>query len=108
MIEFEIFGNKDTRSGFGEGLHELGKSNNEVVALCADLIGSLKMDAFVKDFHTKCPHATIVTSVPSINTSALPILNSAFGLMKIGITGRPKRKYTGPSCSAIAKVACFV
>jgi transketolase len=50
MIEFEIFGNKDTRSGFGEGLHELGKSNNEVVALCADLIGSLKMDAFVKDF----------------------------------------------------------
>jgi transketolase len=50
MIEFEIFGNKDTRSGFGEGLHELGEKNNDVVALCADLIGSLKMDAFVKDF----------------------------------------------------------
>lgn len=50
MIEFEIFGNKDTRSGFGEGLHELGKTNPNVVGLCADLTGSLKMDAFQKDF----------------------------------------------------------
>ena len=50
MIEFEIFGNKDTRSGFGEGLHELGKTHPDVVALCADLIGSLKMDAFKADF----------------------------------------------------------
>jgi transketolase len=41
---------KDTRSGFGAGLHELGKSNNSVVALCADLTGSLKMDAFKKEF----------------------------------------------------------
>lgn len=41
---------KDTRSGFGAGLHELGKSNGNVVALCADLTGSLKMDAFKKDF----------------------------------------------------------
>lgn len=49
MVEFEILGNKDTRSGFGEGLAELGKSNQEVVALCADLTGSLKMDAFQKE-----------------------------------------------------------
>jgi transketolase len=41
---------KDTRSGFGVGLHELGKNNPNVVALCADLTGSLKMDAFLKDF----------------------------------------------------------
>lgn len=41
---------KDTRSGFGAGLHELGKKNQNVVALCADLTGSLKMDAFQKDF----------------------------------------------------------
>jgi transketolase len=41
---------KDTRSGFGAGLHELGKTNPQVVALCADLTGSLKMDAFLKDF----------------------------------------------------------
>lgn len=40
---------KDTRSGFGAGLTELGKKNKEVVALCADLTGSLKMDAFAKD-----------------------------------------------------------
>lgn len=43
-------GMKDTRSGFGEALHELGKSNPNVVALCADLTGSLKMDAFAEDF----------------------------------------------------------
>lgn len=37
---------KDTRSGFGAALSELGETNNDVVALCADLTGSLKMDAF--------------------------------------------------------------
>lgn len=41
---------KDTRSGFGAGLLELGKTNANVVALCADLTGSLKMDAFQKEF----------------------------------------------------------
>lgn len=41
---------KDTRSGFGAGLLELGKTNIRVVALCADLTGSLKMDAFEKEF----------------------------------------------------------
>ncbi|MEY3198392.1 MAG: hypothetical protein RJA13_350 [Bacteroidota bacterium] len=49
MVEFEIFGNKDTRSGFGEGLAELGRTNENVVALCADLTGSLKMDTFLKE-----------------------------------------------------------
>lgn len=41
---------KDTRSGFGAGLLELGRANPAVVALCADLTGSLKMDAFEKEF----------------------------------------------------------
>jgi transketolase len=41
---------KDTRSGFGAGLLELGRNNPAVVALCADLTGSLKMDAFQKEF----------------------------------------------------------
>ncbi len=50
MLDFTIYNSNDTRSGFGEGLHELGKTNPKVVALCADLIGSLKMDAFKKDF----------------------------------------------------------
>jgi len=50
MRKFEYTEKKDTRSGFGAGLYELGKTNPNVVALCADLIGSLKMDNFVKDF----------------------------------------------------------
>jgi transketolase len=50
MKTYEIQNVKDTRSGFGAGLHELGKVNPKVVGLCADLIGSLKMDAFQKDF----------------------------------------------------------
>src|SRR3972149_1380958 len=41
---------KDTRSGFGAGLVELGRKNKNVVGLCADLTGSLKMDAFEKEF----------------------------------------------------------
>ncbi|WP_412984543.1 transketolase family protein [Pontimicrobium sp. IMCC45349] len=40
---------KDTRSGFGAGLAELGRTNPNVVALCADLIGSLKMDKFIEE-----------------------------------------------------------
>jgi len=40
---------KDTRSGFGAGLTELGKSNLNVVALCADLTGSLKMNDFKRN-----------------------------------------------------------
>jgi transketolase len=49
-MKFTFTEKKDTRSGFGVGLHELGKKNPDVVALCADLTGSLKMDAFKKDF----------------------------------------------------------
>jgi transketolase len=41
---------KDTRSGFGEGILELGRKNPNVVTLCADLIGSLKLDAFIAEF----------------------------------------------------------
>ena len=50
MLDFTIQGSNDTRSGFGEGLLEAGKNNPKVVGLCADLIGSLKMDAFQKAF----------------------------------------------------------
>ena len=46
MKEYTNSGNKDTRSGFGAGLTELGKKNENVVALCADLTGSLKMNDF--------------------------------------------------------------
>jgi len=46
MKTYTNTGNKDTRSGFGAGLTELGKTNENVVALCADLTGSLKMGDF--------------------------------------------------------------
>ena len=49
MEEFINQGSKDTRSGFGEGLTELGRSNNDIVALCADLTGSLKMNVFAEE-----------------------------------------------------------
>lgn len=45
-MKYTDTGKKDTRSGFGAGLTELGKNNENVVALCADLTGSLKMDEF--------------------------------------------------------------
>jgi transketolase len=50
MKNFEFISIKDTRSGFGEALLELGKTDPKVVALCADLTGSLKMDAFANAF----------------------------------------------------------
>ena len=49
MEKFINQGSKDTRSGFGEGLTELGRSNNDIVALCADLTGSLKMNVFAEE-----------------------------------------------------------
>lgn len=81
MIEFEIFGNKDTRSGFGEGLHELGKTNPNVVGLCADLTGSLKMDAFQKE----CPERFFQVGIAEAN-----MIGMAAGLTvggKIPFTG---------------------
>ncbi len=50
MKKYTYTEKKDTRSGFGAGLLEVGKKNKNVVALCADLIGSLKMDAFIEEF----------------------------------------------------------
>jgi len=49
MKKYTFTEKKDTRSGFGDGLTALGKTNPNVVALCADLVGSLKMDDFIKN-----------------------------------------------------------
>jgi len=49
MKKYTYTESKDTRSGFGDGLTELGKKNPNVVALCADLTGSLKMNDFEKN-----------------------------------------------------------
>ena len=50
MTKYSYTEKKDTRSGFGDGLLEVGKKNDQVVALCADLTGSLKMNAFKDAF----------------------------------------------------------
>ncbi|PRD54453.1 transketolase family protein [Sphingobacterium gobiense] len=50
MKKYTYTESKDTRSGFGAGLLEAGRQNDKVVALCADLIGSLKMNDFIKEF----------------------------------------------------------
>jgi len=63
MKKYEILSMKDTRSGFGAGLLEAGKKNENVVALCADLIGSLKMNAFVAEF----PERFIQTGIAEAN-----------------------------------------
>lgn len=49
MKKYTFTEKKDTRSGFGAGMHELGQKNPNVVALCADLVGSLKLEAFIKE-----------------------------------------------------------
>lgn len=49
MKKYTDSGKKDTRSGFGAGLTELGRNNPNVVALCADLVGSLKMQDFIDE-----------------------------------------------------------
>lgn len=49
MKKYTFTEKKDTRSGFGAGMQVLGQKNPNVVALCADLIGSLKLDAFIKE-----------------------------------------------------------
>ena len=46
----EVTGNKDTRSGFGDGILEAARNNDNIVALTADLLGSMKLNAFVKEF----------------------------------------------------------
>ncbi|MDD2196932.1 MAG: transketolase family protein [Bacteroidales bacterium] len=90
MNKFENTGNKDTRSGFGEGLYELGKTNPKVVALCADLIGSLKMDKFIAEnpqrfFQTGIAEANMIgVSAGLANSGQIPFA----GTFAIFATGR--------------------
>ncbi len=50
MKAYTVTGKKDTRSGFGDGLLEAARENENVVGMCADLIGSVKFDKFVAEF----------------------------------------------------------
>jgi transketolase len=50
LKDIQVQNEKETRGGFGEGIHEIGKENENVVVLTADLAGSLKLGPFIKDF----------------------------------------------------------
>ena len=50
LSSIEVTGNKDTRSGFGDGILEAARENNNIIALTADLAGSLKLNGFIKEF----------------------------------------------------------
>ncbi len=50
LKNIQVLNEKETRGGFGEGIHEIGKENPNVVVLTADLAGSLKLGPFIKDF----------------------------------------------------------
>lgn len=50
LSEIQVTGNKDTRSGFGDGILEAARENENIVALTADLAGSLKLNGFIKEF----------------------------------------------------------
>src|SRR6187399_931822 len=63
LNDFPTTGKKATRDGFGDGLLEIGRQNDDVVALCADLAGSLKMNAFIKEF----PHRYIQVGIAEAN-----------------------------------------
>ena len=49
MTKYVDQGKNDTRSGYGAGMTELGRTNPNVVALCADLVGSLKIQPFIDE-----------------------------------------------------------
>jgi transketolase len=50
LKDVQVLNEKETRGGFGEGIYEIGKENENVVVLTADLAGSLKLGPFIKDF----------------------------------------------------------
>ena len=74
-MDFSIQNNKDTRSGFGEGLLEAGRRNPKVVAFCADLTPSLKMGDFAKEF----PNRFFQTGIAEAN-----MINMAAGMALSG------------------------
>ena len=47
--DVQLLNEKETRAGFGEGILEAGRRNPNVVAITADLAGSLKLNAFIKE-----------------------------------------------------------
>lgn len=74
MKKYTYTESKDTRSGFGDAMTELGQSHPNVVALCADLVGSLKIDNFIKNhperfFQTGIAEANMVGIAAGLSIS---------------------------------------
>ncbi|MCX6281689.1 MAG: transketolase family protein [Bacteroidetes bacterium] len=63
MTDYTNSGSKDTRSGFGEAMQELGRTNPDVVVLCADLTPSMKLESFAREF----PERFIQTGIAEAN-----------------------------------------
>jgi len=101
MKKYTFSEKKDTRSGFGVGLFEVGQKNPNVVALCADLIGSLKMDAFKKAF----PERFFQTGIAEANMIGLAAGMTVGG--KIPYTGTFANFSTGRVYDQIRQSVCY-
>jgi transketolase len=101
MKKYTFTEKKDTRSGFGAGLSFLGKTNPNVVALCADLTGSLKMDDFAKNY----PNRFFQTGIAEAN-----MIGMAAGLTiggKIPFTGTFANFSTGRVYDQIRQAVAY-
>ena len=101
MKDFKYTEKKDTRSGFGAGLLEAGKRNPNVVGLCADLTGSLKMDAFKAEF----PDRFFQTGIAEANMIGLAAGMTIGG--KIPFTGTFANFSTSRVYDQIRQSVCY-
>jgi transketolase len=82
LAQIESTGMKDTRSGFGEGVYEAAVNNDKVVALCADLIGSLKLDNFIEAY----PHRFFQVGVAEANMMGVAAGLTIGGMIPVATT----------------------
>jgi len=75
LEQYQVTGKKATRNGFGDGMTELGRTNDQVIALCADLVGSLKIQEFIKEN----PSRFIQTGIAEAN-----MMGMSAGLATVG------------------------
>ena len=101
MKKYIDTGKKDTRSGFGEGLLRAGRKNPQIVALTADLMGSLKMDAFAAEF----PERFIQCGIAEANMVGIAAGLSLCG--KVPFIGGFAEFVTGRVYDQIRQVVCY-
>ena len=75
LTNIQVLNEKETRGGFGEGIHEIGKENENVVVLTADLAGSLKLGPFIKDF----PNRFVQVGIAEANMIGIHLQASRWG-----------------------------